>query len=52
MAAASAAPSVNLARIIELLHTHLTAALCHTVFQRVRNRERQRRWSLAALAQF
>ena len=56
MAAASAAPpavpSVNLARIIELLHTHLTAALCNTVFQRVRNRERQRRWSLAALAQF
>ncbi|HLN13182.1 MAG TPA: IS4 family transposase [bacterium] len=56
MAAASATPpavpSVNLAQIIKLLHTHLTAALCNTVFQRVRNRERQRRWSLAALAQF
>ncbi len=56
MAAASAAPPavpvVNLAQTIHLLHTHLTAALCHTVFQRVRNRERQRRWSLAALAQF
>lgn len=56
MAAASAAPPavprVNLTGIVELLHTHLTAALCHTVFQRVRNRERQRRWTLAALAQF
>jgi len=51
-AARPPAPSVNLAKTVELLHTHLTAALCHTVFQRVRNRERQRRWSLAALAQF
>jgi hypothetical protein len=55
MAAATAPPAVpqvNLAQTIHLLHTHLTAALCNTVFQRVRNRERQRRWSLAALAQF
>ncbi len=56
MAAASAAPTVvpwvNLTGTIELLHRHLTAALCHTVFQRVRIRERQRRWTLAALAQF
>jgi len=51
-AARSAAPRVNLAETVELLHTHLTAAVCHTVFQRVRNRERQRRWTLAALAQF
>lgn len=51
-AARPPAPSVNLAETVALLHTHLTAALCHTVFQRVRNRERQRRWSLAALAQF
>jgi hypothetical protein len=51
-AASSAVPPVNLAQTIHLLHTHLTAALCNTVFQRVRNRERQRRWSLAALAQF
>jgi hypothetical protein len=51
-AARPPAPCVNLAETVELLHTHLTAALCHTVFQRVRNRERQRRWSLAALAQF
>ncbi len=43
---------VSLAGTVELLHTHLTVALCHTVFQRVRNRERQRRWTLAALAQF
>src|SRR5258708_31039921 len=51
-AAPPAVPRVNLAQTIHLLHTHLTAALCHTVFQRVRTRERQRRWSLAALAQF
>ncbi|SRR5579884_748829 len=51
-AARPPAPSVNLAETVELLHTHLTAALCHTVFQRVRIRERQRQWSLAALAQF
>lgn len=51
-AARPPAPCVNLAETVELLHTHLTAALCHTVFQRVRIRERQRQWSLAALAQF
>jgi hypothetical protein len=55
MAAAAAPPAasqVNLAQTIHLLHTHLTTALCHTVFKRVRHRERQRCWSLAALAQF
>ena len=56
MAAAPAAPPiaprVDLAGTIELLHTHLTAALCHTVFRHVRIRERQRQWTLAALAQF
>jgi hypothetical protein len=51
-AARPPAPCVNLTETVELLHTHLTAALCHTVFQRVRTRERQRLWSLAALAQF
>ena len=51
-AARPPASCVNLAETVELLHRHLTAALCHTVFQRVRNRERQRRWTLAALAQF
>jgi len=49
---AATAVRVSLADTVELLHTHLTAALCHTVFHRVRNRERQRRWTLAALAQF
>jgi hypothetical protein len=49
---AATAVRVSLAGTVELLHTHLTAALCHTVFQRVRDRERQRRWTLAALAQF
>jgi len=51
-AARPPAPRVNLAETVELLHTHLTAALCHTVFHRIRIRERQRQWSLAALAQF
>ena len=51
-AARPPAPRVNLAETVELLHTHLTAALCHTVFHRVRIRERERQWSLAALAQF
>jgi hypothetical protein len=51
-AARPPASCINLAESVELLHTHLTAALCDTVFQRVRNRERQRRWTVAALAQF
>ncbi len=50
--ASAAAAKVNLVGTIELLHTHLTVALCHTVFQRVHDRVRQRRWTLAALAQF
>jgi hypothetical protein len=48
----SAPVSVDLVRVLELLRTHITAALCQTVFATVRTTERQRRWSLEALVQF
>lgn len=51
-AAAAADRIVNLAETIHLLHDRLDAALCRTVFRRVRSRERQRRWTLLALARF
>jgi hypothetical protein len=37
---------------VELLHAHLTASLCQKVFHQTRSRERQRDWTLHALAQF
>lgn len=48
----SASVSVDLVRVLELLRTHITAALCETVFQSVRTTERQRRWTLQALVAF
>jgi hypothetical protein len=36
----------------ELLHEHLTTILCQTVFQQTRSTERERHWSLKALASF
>jgi Transposase DDE domain len=50
--ARSAPVSVDLVRILELLRTHITAALCQTVFATVRVTERQRRWTLQALVEF
>jgi hypothetical protein len=48
-----AAPvSVDLVRVLDLLRTHITAALCQTVFATTRTTERQRRWTLEALVQF
>jgi hypothetical protein len=44
--ARSAPVSVDLIRVLELLRTHITAALCQTVFATVRITERQRRWTL------
>lgn len=44
--------TVNLLETVELLHAHLTASLCRKVFRQVRGRERQRDWTLHALAQF
>jgi hypothetical protein len=50
--ARSAPVSVDLVRVLELLRTHITAALCQTVFATVRITERQRRWTLQALVEF
>jgi hypothetical protein len=44
--------SVDLVRVLELLRTHITAALCQTVFRTVRTTERQRCWTLQALVEF
>ena len=46
------ARQVNLIRVMDLLQTHITSALCQTVFRRVRTTERQRAWTLQALVQF
>ena len=43
---------VNLLRLAELLQAHITPALCHAAFGRVRRSERQRVWTLTALVQF
>jgi len=50
--ARSAPVSVDLVRVLELLRTHITAALCQTVFHTVRITERQRCWTLQALVEF
>ena len=48
----SAPVSVDLVRVLELLRTHITAALCQTIFATVRVTERQRRWTLQTLVEF
>jgi hypothetical protein len=48
----SALGSVDLVRVLELLRTHITAALYQTVFAAVRITERQRPWTLEALVEF
>ncbi len=48
----SAPVRIDLVRVLELLRTHITAALCQTVFHTVRITERQRLWTLEALVQF
>ena len=40
---------INLARVLELLRTHITATLCQTVFASIRTNKRQRCWTLGAL---
>lgn len=37
---APAAPRVDLIRVMDLLQTHITTALCQAVFRRVRTTER------------
>src|SRR2546422_1540850 len=52
---ASLAPQetrVELLGTVQVLHDHLTASLCQTVFQQTRTTERERQWTLAALATF
>jgi len=52
--APSASPEqrVDLLGTVQVLHEYLTTSLCQTVFQQTRTTERERRWSLAALASF
>ena len=49
---ASREQRVELLGTVQVLHEHLTTSLCQTVFQQTRTTERERRWSLAALASF
>lgn len=37
---------------MNLLQTHITSALCQTVYRRVRRTKRQCAWTLEALVQF
>jgi hypothetical protein len=46
--ARSAPGGLDLGRVLELLRTHIIAALCRTVFASVRITERQRRWKSLA----
>lgn len=43
---------IELLGTVELLHDHLTASLCQTVFHQTRTTDRERQWSLEALALF
>jgi hypothetical protein len=43
---------VELLGTVQILHDHLTASLCQTVFQQTRTTERERQWTLHALAEF
>lgn len=47
-----AARQVDLLGTVEVLHRHLTEALCRKVFDEVRRGERQRTWTLHVLAEF
>jgi hypothetical protein len=43
---------VHLVPTVELLHGHVTESLCLEVFREIRTTERQRQWTLYALARF
>ena len=43
---------IDLLGTVQILHGHLTASLCQTVFQQTRTTERARQWRLEALAAF
>jgi hypothetical protein len=51
-APASSTPTIDLLAPCRLMNKHLTESLCEEVFQKVRDRERERIWSLYALANF
>jgi hypothetical protein len=44
--------SIELFGTVQMLHEHLTKSLCQTVFQQTRTTERERHWTLTALAEF
>lgn len=43
---------VSLVEVVDLLLAHLTPTLCQTVFRQVRRSERERKWTLTAIAHF
>lgn len=43
---------VDIIDVLTLLFRHLTPSLCQTVFEEVRENERERKWSLEAIARF
>ena len=43
---------IDLDRLVDLLHRHLTPAMCRAAFRSVRVTERQRLWTLYALVRF
>ena len=43
---------VDLLGTVQVLHAHLTASMCQTVFDQTRTTERARKWTLGALAEF
>jgi IS4 transposase len=44
--------NIDLLNLLDLLFRHLTPALCQTVFKKVRKNERERKWTLEAIARF
>ena len=45
-------PDVNVLKTIELIQRYVSEALCATVFTKVRDPERERKWTLHALIGF
>src|SRR5262245_31231313 len=45
-------PRIDLLGTVQVLHEHLTEALCEDVFERVRGKERRRALTLSKLARF
>ena len=44
--------NVDLLKATDLIHEHMTEALCQEVFEDVRQNERQSKWTFWAMAQF